>query len=121
MLRLRNPFLTAVWAALAFLPGTAAAYPERVITLLVAYPPGGGTDLIARALAPYIEKNLGGRAEIVVVNRAGAGGEIGFAAIAAAPADGYTIGFVKTPPLMTISVTRQSQIGLERCEELRDY
>jgi len=56
-----------------------AAYPERPITLIVAYPPGGGTDLIARALAPYVEKNLGG-AKIVIVNRAGAGGEVGFAA-----------------------------------------
>jgi len=69
MLRLLGIFLTAIWAA-----GAAAAYPERVITLLVAYPPGGGTDLIARALAPYIEKNLGGGARIVVVNRSGAGG-----------------------------------------------
>src|SRR6202165_658473 len=116
MLRLRNAFLTAIWAALAFLPGTAAAYPERVITLLVAYPPGGGTDLIARALAPYIEKNLGGGAKIVVVNRAGAGGEIGFAAIAAAPADGYTIGFVNTPPLLTIPIERQAQFSWQRFE-----
>src|SRR4029077_12503266 len=67
-----------------------AAYPERPITMIVAYPPGGGPDLIARALAPYVEKNLGGGARIVIVNRAGAGGEVGFAALAAAPADGYT-------------------------------
>jgi tripartite-type tricarboxylate transporter receptor subunit TctC len=68
-----------------------AAYPERPITMIIAYPPGGGTDLIARALAPYVEKNLGGGAKIVIVNRAGAGGEVGFAALATAPADGYTI------------------------------
>jgi tripartite-type tricarboxylate transporter receptor subunit TctC len=56
--------------------------------MIIAYPPGGGTDLIARALAPYVEKNLGGGAKIVIVNRAGAGGEVGFAALATAPADG---------------------------------
>ena len=88
-----------------------AAYPERPITMIVAYPPGGGTDLIARALAPYVEKNLGGGAKIVIVNRAGAGGEVGFAALAAAPADGYTIGFVNTPPLMTIPIERNAQFG----------
>jgi tripartite-type tricarboxylate transporter receptor subunit TctC len=102
-----------VW--LAVFPGmAAAAYPERPITLIVAYPPGGGTDLIARALAPYIEKNLGGDARIVIVNRAGAGGEIGFAALAAASADGYTIGFVNTPPLLTIPIERQAQFHWQR-------
>jgi tripartite-type tricarboxylate transporter receptor subunit TctC len=112
MLRLLGIFLTAIWAA------GAAAYPERVITLLVAYPPGGGTDLIARALAPYIEKNLGGGARIVVVNRSGAGGEVGFAALAAASADGYTIGFVNTPPLLTIPIERQAQFSWQRFEYL---
>jgi len=113
MLRLLGIFLTAIWAA-----GAAAAYPERVITLLVAYPPGGGTDLIARALAPYIEKNLGGGARIVVVNRSGAGGEVGFAALAAASADGYTIGFVNTPPLLTIPIERPAQFGWQRFDYL---
>ena len=55
--------------------------------MTVAYPPGGGTDLVARALAPYLEKYLGGGAKIVIVNRAGAGGEVGFTALANAPAD----------------------------------
>jgi tripartite-type tricarboxylate transporter receptor subunit TctC len=91
-----------------------AAYPERPITMIVAYPPGGGTDLIARALAPYVEKNLGGGAKIVIVNRAGAGGEVGFAALAAAPADGYTIGFVNTPPLLTIPIERPAQFTWQR-------
>jgi tripartite-type tricarboxylate transporter receptor subunit TctC len=107
--------MTLLCALLALLPGSAAAaYPERVITMLVAYSPGGGTDLIARALAPYIEKNLGGDAKIVIVNRAGAGGEIGFAALAAAAPDGYTIGFVNTPPLLTIPIERQAQFHWQR-------
>ena len=95
-----------------------AAYPERPITMLIAYPPGGGTDLIGRALAPYLEKYLGGGAKIVVVNRAGAGGEVGFAALANAPTDGYTIGFVNTPPLLTIPIERAAQFTWQRFEYL---
>ena len=58
-------FLALSLSALALLPGHgAAAYPERPITLIVAYSPGGGTDLVARALAPYLEKYLGGGAKL---------------------------------------------------------
>ncbi|HYV89823.1 MAG TPA: tripartite tricarboxylate transporter substrate binding protein, partial [Candidatus Polarisedimenticolia bacterium] len=56
----------------------------------------------------------GGGAKIVVVNRAGAGGEVGFAALANSPADGYTIGFVNTPPLLTIPIERQAQFHWQR-------
>jgi tripartite-type tricarboxylate transporter receptor subunit TctC len=111
--------IAALCTAVALLPGFAAAqYPERVINVIVAYSPGGGTDLIARAIAPYIEKNLGGSAKLAVVNRAGAGGEIGFAALAAAAPDGYTIGFVNTPPLLTIPIERPVQFGWQRYEYL---
>lgn len=103
-----------VWVVLAFAQTALAAYPERPITMIIAYSPGGGTDLVARALAPYIEKYLGGEAKIVIVNRAGAGGEIGFAALANSPADGYTIGFVNTPPLLTIPIERQAQFNWQR-------
>ncbi|HEY5293109.1 MAG TPA: tripartite tricarboxylate transporter substrate binding protein [Burkholderiales bacterium] len=94
---------------LGFLPGPAsAAYPEQPITMIVAYAPGGGTDLVARAIAPYIEKYLGDGARIIVLNRTGAGGEIGFAALASAPHDGYTIGFINTPPVLTIPIERKT-------------
>ena len=64
--------MACVLATLALLPGAAAAaYPDRPITLIVAYSAGGGTDLVARAIAPYVEKYLAGGAKIVVVNRAG--------------------------------------------------
>src|SRR5256886_9768486 len=79
--------------------------------MIVAFPPGGGPDLVGGAIGPYLEKYLGGGAEIVIVNRAGAGGEVGFTALANAPADGYTIGFVNTPPLMTIPIERAAQFG----------
>src|SRR5260370_34856046 len=88
--------------ALLLLPGLAAAvYPERPITMLVAYPPGGGTDLVARALAPFIGKHLGGGAQIVRANRAGPGGEAGFAARANPRPAGYRAAFVTPPPTRT--------------------
>ena len=91
------------------LPGTgAAAYPEQPINMIIAYAPGGGTDLVARAIVPYIEKYLGEGARILVVNRPGAGGEIGFTALANAAPDGYTIGFINTPSLLTVPIERKT-------------
>jgi len=95
-----------------------AAYPEKPVTMIVAYSPGGGTDLIARAIAPYVEKYLGSGARIIIVHRPGAGGEIGFAAIANAAPDGYTIGFVNTPPVVTIPIERTAQFGPQRFDYL---
>ena len=106
-------------AALLALTGICGAqYPDRVINVIVAYSPGGGTDLIARAIAPFVEKYLGGGAKIAVVNRAGAGGEIGFAALANAAPDGYTLGFVNTPPLLTIPIERTAQFSWQRFDYL---
>lgn len=90
-------------------PAAQAAYPEHPINMIVSYGPGGGTDLTARALAPYIEKYLGNNARIVVLNRPGAGGAIGFGEIARAKPDGYTIGFLNTPNLITIPIERKAQ------------
>lgn len=86
----------------------AAAYPDHPINLIVSYGPGGGTDLVARMMAPFIQKYLGNNARIVVLNRPGAGGAIGFAEVARAQPDGYTIGFVNTPNMLTIPIERKS-------------
>jgi len=92
--------------------GTAraqSAWPtQQPINLIVSYSPGGGTDLTARLLAPFLEKYLGNNARIVVVNRTGAGGAIGFSELARAKPDGYTIGFLNTPNLITIPIERES-------------
>src|SRR3954464_15083557 len=106
MLHLRK---LLVLMAVLWTGSVLAEYPERPINLLVAYPPGGGTDLVARAIAPYLEKYLGGGAKMVIVNRSGAGGEVGMAALANAQPDGYTIGFVNTPPLLTVPIERTAQ------------
>jgi tripartite-type tricarboxylate transporter receptor subunit TctC len=103
----------AALPTLAPIGARAAAWPERPIRMLVAYSAGGGTDVIARAIAPYIEKYLGGGARIVIENRTGAGGAIGFGALAAAAADGYTIGFINTPNVLTIPIERKSPFTWE--------
>ena len=115
-------FLVAAFATLMlWLAGSPAAvqaaYPEKPITMIVAYGAGGSTDVTARMLAPFIERYLGG-ARIVIVNRPGAGGEIGFAALADAAPDGYTIGFINTPNLITIPIERQARYGLDRLDPL---
>lgn len=73
------------------------AFPSRPIQLVVPYPPGGNTDLMARALQPELSKALG--QTVVVRNRGGAAGTIGDAEIARARADGYTIGMSPNNPL----------------------
>ncbi len=110
----------AIGFATATLPGTAsAAWPsDQPINMIIAYAPGGGTDIIARNIIPFIEKHLGDGAKINVVNRPGAGGGIGFAAIAAAATDGYTIGFINTPPIVTIPIERQAAWTLQSYELL---
>jgi len=95
-------------AGVGLAPAAAsAAWPERPINMIVAYAPGGGTDIIARVLARSMEKHLGNNASIVVQNKPGAGGAIGFAALAAAAPDGYTIGFINTPNVLTVPIERK--------------
>lgn len=108
-------FAIGAAVAVAALPTVAtAAWPsDQPINLIIAYAPGGGTDIIARNIVPFIEKYLGDGAKINVVNRPGAGGAIGFAAIAAAPTDGYTIGFINTPPIVTIPIERSAPWTLQ--------
>ena len=79
--------------ALGALPALAAAagYPERAITMVVPFAPGGPTDVFARILAKHLGQELG--QPIVVVNRAGAAGNVGAAIAARAAADGYTVLF----------------------------
>lgn len=98
--------------------GTAAfaEYPERPIEMIVAYSPGGGTDIAARTLVSFVEKYLGDGATITVVNKPGAGGEIGFTELAKAKPDGYTIGFINTPNILTIPISRETRYSMDEIQ-----
>lgn len=78
-----------------------AAFPEKgkAINLLVAFPAGGSTDVGARLLAPLMEKSLG--TPVQVVNRGGAGGQVGWTELAGYKPDGYGIGYVNLPSIIT--------------------
>lgn len=89
-----NRGLVALMLFLSALPLAAGAdtWPSRPITLIVPFAAGGGTDGVARIIGTLLEKELG--QPVNVVNRAGGNGAVGHAAIAAARADGYTLGMI---------------------------
>lgn len=89
-----------------------AAYPDHPITLIVPFPAGAGTDMTGRTLGQCMEKFIDG-AKIVVLNRAGASGDIGLAALAQAAPDGYTIGIVNTPGVISIPIERPAKYTLD--------
>jgi tripartite-type tricarboxylate transporter receptor subunit TctC len=73
---------------------THAAYPEKSVSFIVPFPPGGRTDLTARLITQHLPKHLGQPA--VVVNKPGAGGVLGAKEVAGAAPDGYTLGIFST-------------------------
>ncbi len=88
--------INLVLASCAFAATVAhAAYPERPITMVVPYAPGGSADALARVLAARMGTKLG--TSVIVDNRAGASGTIGATFVAKAPADGYTVLYDATP------------------------
>lgn len=104
--------LTTLAAAIAFAAPALAEYPERPINMIVAAAPGGGTDIGARTMVPFLEKYLGGDATITVINKPGAGTEIGATALAQAKPDGYTIGMTNLPHMIAIPIERKTAFNM---------
>src|SRR2546430_1500593 len=88
---MRTTICLAAIVALGMLTGGAAAqgYPNKPIRMIVAFPPGGSTDTVARILGPRLSERLG--QPIVIDNRPGAGGSIGVELAVRSAPDGYTI------------------------------
>src|SRR5246127_4357849 len=76
-----------------------ANFPTRVVKLIVPYPPGGGTDLLARVLADQLGRKWG--QAVIVENIGGAGGNIGAAEVFRADPDGYTLLLASPGPIAT--------------------
>jgi tripartite-type tricarboxylate transporter receptor subunit TctC len=70
----------------------AQTYPTRPIRWIVSFPAGGSNDIVARIVGQYLSELLG--QQVIVENRAGAGGSLGMQTVLSSPPDGYTIGFV---------------------------
>ena len=85
------------WSLVGHAQNLSAGYPDRPITLIVPYAPGGGNDVLARAVAEPMGKSLG--QPLVIENRGGAGGSVGTRQVAKAAPDGYTLGLGGTGTL----------------------
>ena len=94
----RRASLKTLCAAAASLALPAwAAWPDKPVKIVVTFPPGGSSDLVARIMAEQLTKKLG--QSVVVDNKPGAGGTIGGVAVAQAAADGYTFMLSNTTPI----------------------
>ena len=104
--------LSLVWAA----AGAPSAYPTRPITWLVAFAPGGQSDVEVRRVQPHLEKLLGVR--ILVEYRTGGGGAVGWSELARARPDGYTVGGLVMPHMVIQTLLRGAEAGY-RLDQIR--
>ncbi len=103
----RRGLLAASLAALPTPSLAQAPWPAaRPIEVIVGFAPGGGTDVMVRAIAQFLSAELPG-ANFVVSNRPGAGGETAYVALQGARPDGYTLGTINTPGYLSLGVQRR--------------
>jgi tripartite-type tricarboxylate transporter receptor subunit TctC len=108
---IRRLFASLSLAALAAVPAAAPAqtgWPDKPVTMIVPFPPGGVADTVARPVAEALAREL--RQPVVVENKAGAGGALGIGLAARAPADGYTV----LLSLSSISILPEADAVLNR-------
>jgi tripartite-type tricarboxylate transporter receptor subunit TctC len=96
--------------------GAAGNFPQRPIRLVVGFPPGGATDILARILSQHMPESIG--QSVVVDNRGGASGTIAASMVAKAPPDGYTIMMVPSGPF-TISVSTYRNLPYDAVSDFK--
>jgi len=106
---MRTLLLLVVSLAVA-LPCAAQDYPSKPVQIVVPFPPGGGTDLLARVLADKLRERFG--QPVTVENRSGAAGNIGAEAVYKAPADGHTLLFTQPAPIV-VNQALYDKLGFE--------
>lgn len=112
--------LTALALALSA-SAALAEYPEKPIEVIVGYSAGGGTDVMARTVAQFLEKELGDGESVVVKNMPGAGGQIGFTEIAKAAPDGYTLGTFNLPAALALTHDRDADYSVNSYTYLANF
>lgn len=106
----RKSVLAALVLAAASIQASAQSYPNRPISLIVPFPPGGSTTIVARIIGDKMSETLG--QTVVIDNRGGAGGTVGTRAAAKSPPDGYTI-LLSYTATMAIGPNLQAAAGYD--------
>jgi tripartite-type tricarboxylate transporter receptor subunit TctC len=104
---------TAIAFACAAVQAQAQTFPFRPVTIVVPYPPGGLIDLVARALQPFLQTELG--VPVLAENHGGAGGNVGAEVVARAAPDGYTL--LLANPSLAISPTLYRKLNYRPIED----
>jgi len=105
-------FLLAAIGGLFALTVQAQSYPSKPVRVVVPYPPGGPTDIVARVLFQQVAESTG--QQFLIDNRAGAGGNIGAEAVAKAPADGYTLLIGTTAHAINMSLFKSLNYDVQK-------
>jgi len=97
----------ALWTAVAIALPAHAAFPDKDITIVIPFGPGGGFDVYVRMVGPYLEKHLPNKVNVVPKNVDGAGGARGVTQVFRAKPDGYTLAVVNVPGAMIMPIIGQ--------------